>query len=90
MIAFAGVFFAIVVQTVGLAFWLGGMSARLRSLESRPMQDDCGPQLAALTSTVAAMDKSSERRFADLEHTIRNLLLGANAAARPVRRKPGE
>lgn len=86
MIAFAGVFFAIVVQTVGLAFWLGGMSARLRSLEARPTQDDCGPQLAALTSTVAAMDKSSERRFADLEHTIRNLLLGASATTRA--RKP--
>jgi DnaJ-domain-containing protein 1 len=76
-IAFAGLFFAIVVQTVGLAFWLGGMSARLRNLEARPQNDDCTAQLAGLSATLAAIDKSVERRFADLEHTMRNLLMGS-------------
>jgi len=83
-IAFAGLFFAIVVQTVGLAFWLGGMSARLRNLESRPSNDDCGVQLAVMNATLAAMDKGNERRFAELEHTVRNLLQGRPAARRKV------
>jgi hypothetical protein len=85
-IAFAGLFFAIVVQTIGLAFWLGGMSARLRNLEGRPQNDDCATQLAALSATLAAIDKSVERRFADLEHTMRNLLLGTIKTG-PQRRK---
>lgn len=86
MIAFAGVFFAIVVQTVGLAFWLGGMSARLRTLESRPANDDCAVQLAGINATLAAMDRGNERRFAELEHTVRNLLQGRTT----TRRKPPE
>lgn len=82
LIAFAGLFFAIVVQTVGLAFWLGGMSARMRNLESRPSNDDCATQLAAMNATLTAMDKGNERRFADLEHTVRNLLQGTPARGR--------
>lgn len=85
-IAFAGLFLAITVQTVGIAFWLGGISARMRNLESRPPNDDCGVQLAVMNATLAAMDKGNERRFAELEHTVRNLLQGR---ASP-RRKPAE
>lgn len=85
-IAFGGLFFAIVVQTVGLAFWLGGLSARMRNVEGRPSNDDCAAQLAAMNATLTALDKSVERRFADLEHTVRNLLTGRVAP----RRKPSE
>lgn len=85
LIAFAGLFFAIVVQTVGLAFWLGGLSARMRNVESRPANDDCATQLAALDATLKAIEKSVERRFADLEHTMRNLLMGTIKAG-PQRR----
>lgn len=88
-IAFGGLFVTIAVQTVGLAFWLGGISARIRHVENRPpppSNDDCAVQLAAMNATLASMDKSNERRFADLEHTVRNLL-----QVRPsTRRKPSE
>lgn len=84
-IAFAGVIMALVVQTVGLAFWLGGMSARLRNVENKNT-DDCSAQLAAMNATLIAMEKSVERRFADLEHTVRNLLTGTPAR----RRRPVE
>lgn len=86
-VAFAGLFFAIVIQTVGLAFWLGGLSARMRNVESRPSNDDCGVQLAVMNATLAAMDKGNERRFAELEHTVRNLLQGRTTTSR---RKPAE
>lgn len=85
-IAFAGLFFAVVVQTVGLAFWLGGMSARMRSLEGRPSGDDCASQLAAMNATLLAMDKNNDRRFGDLEHTVRNLL----QTKAPARRRASE
>lgn len=84
-IAIAGIVVTLVVQTVGLAFWLGGMSARLRSVEGRPSNDDCATQLAALNATLTANDKANERRFADLEHTVRNLL--TNKVASAPRRK---
>lgn len=85
-IALAGLFLTIFLQTVGFAFWLGGMSARVRQLEGRPGNDDCATQLAAMNATLIAMEKSVERRFADLEHTVRNLLQGRP----PSRRKVGE
>lgn len=85
-IAIAGLFVTIAIQTVGLAFWLGGLSARMRNIEGRPGNDDCGVQLAAMNATLIAMEKGVERRFADLEHTVRNLL-----QIRPAsRRKPSE
>lgn len=88
-IAFAGVMMALVVQTVGLAFWLGGMSARLRNVEARPTNDDCATQLAALNATLVAMKESFSSRIGDLEHTMRNLLLGSSQPAR-ARRKQAE
>lgn len=83
-IAFAGLFFAIVVQTVGLAFWLGGLSARMRNVEGRPQNDDCATHLAAMNATLIAMEKSVERRFADLEHTVRDLLKNKPASRKPA------
>lgn len=82
-VALAALFVTVFVQTVGFAFWLGGMSARVRQLEGRPSNDDCATQLAAMNATLIAMDKVVERRFADLEHTVRNLLQGA----RPTQRR---
>lgn len=81
-LAFAGLFLTIFLQTVGFAFWLGGMSARVRQLEGRPSNDDCATQLAAMNATLVALEKGVERRFSDLEHTVRNLLTGRAATGR--------
>lgn len=77
----------IAVQTVGLAFWLGGISARIRHVENKPAppsNDDCAVQLAVMNATLASMDKGNERRFAELEHTVRNLLQGRVQPRRKV------
>lgn len=73
-IAIAGLGVTIFLQTVGLAFWLGGISSRMRGLESRPSNDDCATQLAAMKATLDALKESFTDRFQNLEHTMRNLL----------------
>lgn len=85
-IAFASLLFAFAVQTVGFAFWLGGMSARMRHMENQK-PDDCATQLAALDATLSGMKESMDRRLVDLEHTMRNLLTGRVPSPR---RKPSD
>ncbi|MDM8352906.1 hypothetical protein [Brevundimonas diminuta] len=81
-IAVAGLGVTIFIQTVGLAFWLGGISSRMRTLESRPSNDDCATQLAAMSATLTALEKNVSERFQGLEHTIRNLLVPKTTRSR--------
>ena len=73
-IAVAGLGVTIFIQTVGLAFWLGGLSSRMRMLESRPSNDDCATRLASMEATLEALKDNFSDRFLNLEHTMRNLL----------------
>ena len=86
-IAFAGLFFAIVVQTVGLAFWLGGMSARMRNIEGKPPPNDadCAKQLAALTAMIGEFKEGVSQRFGSLEEMVRTW-----ATHKPSPRRRGE
>lgn len=75
-IALASLAGFIMVQTGLAAFWIGGLSARVRVMENRP-PDDCATQLAAITATLVAMEKrldgmdaSMAGRFAGLESRI--------------------
>lgn len=73
-IAVAGLAVTILLQSFGLAFWLGGISSRMRMLESRPSNDDCATRLASMEATLEALTRSFSDRFMNLEHTMRNLL----------------
>lgn len=55
-IALASLCGFVLVQTGLASFWIGGLSARVRVMESRP-PDDCATQLAAMTATLVAMEK---------------------------------
>jgi len=78
-------------QAALFAFFLGKLSARVTSIESRSRAtDDYAAALAAMTATLHALKESVDdikvtfsRRFEAVEHTVKNLMM-----ARP-RRKAG-
>lgn len=72
-IALAGLFLTVVLQTVGVAFWLGGVSARLRQVEGRSSGDDCAAQLAAMKATLEGLKENVTQRFDALEKTVTGL-----------------
>lgn len=81
-IAFAGLFFAIIIQSVGLAFWLGGISARVRSIENHSGNDDCASQLAAMNATLVALKENVGQRFDTLEKTVAGIVDRQTSASR--------
>lgn len=83
-IALATLAFAVVVQAGVMAFMMGGLFARVRTVESRPADTDCKAELAVLSSRFAAM----EDLVKELGHDIKNLLTGRVVPAR--RRRGGE
>lgn len=72
-LALGGLFLTVALQTVGLAFWLGGMSARLRQVEGRSSGDDCAAQLAAMKATLEGLKENVTQRFDALEKTVSGL-----------------
>lgn len=91
--------YAPLVGLLGLSFWTGVLSQRVRSAEARvdsleatnAARVDLKPELADLNATVRAMKeamgemkKDSHDQFAELSHIIRNRLMAPTA---PVERR---
>jgi hypothetical protein len=59
-IALASLAGFILVQTAIVAFFIGGMFARVKTLEDAP-KDDCAAQLAAMNATMTALKQQVDR-----------------------------
>ena len=72
-IAFASLAGFILVQTATIAFFLGGLFARVKMLEARPHDSDCATHLAALTATLTAFKSETERRMDGIDQAVHSL-----------------
>jgi len=77
-IALGSLAFAIMAQTAAFAFLLGGLFARVKVLEARPVDGDCKAELGILTAKFEAMEKT----LAGVAEDFRNLLTGKVVPAR--------
>jgi hypothetical protein len=83
-------FYAPLVGLLGLAFWTGVLSQRVKSADARiksleevnSARVDLKPELASLNATVGALKeamgelkKDTHEQFAELSHIIRNRLM---------------
>jgi hypothetical protein len=79
-------------QAALFAFFLGKLSARVASLESRARSaEDDTAALASITATLRALKESVDdikvtfsRRFEAVEHTVKTLLMARSRRATPV------
>lgn len=80
-IALAALAFAILAQGLVVAFSMGGMFARMKTLEARPTDSDCKQELAVLTTRFEGMEKT----LSEVAHDLKNLLTGKLTPARRTR-----
>lgn len=69
-IAFAALAFAVLVQAAATAFIMGGLFARVKTLERDSDGPNCAAQLAAVNATLAAL----RDRLEGVEQTLRDVL----------------
>lgn len=77
-IALASLAVVVVLQAGAMAFAMGGLFARLKAIEGRPVDTDCKAELAVLNTRFEAM----ENLVKELGHDIKNLLTGKVIPAR--------
>lgn len=80
-IALAGLSVVVLLQAAGMAFAMGGLFARLKSVENRPADQDCKAELAVLNTRFMQM----EGLIKELGHDVKNLLTGKIAPGRRQR-----
>jgi hypothetical protein len=81
IIAFATILILLIGQTGAIAFWMGGMTARLKSLEQDgPVATELANLLSGLIATVGGLKTAAEshqlstsQRFDTLERRIETL-----------------
>jgi hypothetical protein len=79
----------ILVQTAIACLAIGGLFARINTLERTP-RDDCKAELAAVNATMAGIKEAFERmgedtgeRFRSLETTVREYVMGSGSRRQP-------
>lgn len=77
-IALAGLAAVLFVQCGAMAFALGGLFARLKTLESRPIDVDCKAELAVLTVKFEALKSTLD----EMANDVKNMLTGRVIPAR--------
>ena len=74
-------------QAVTLAFVLGALFQRVKTLEGRKDGSDCTAALASMEATLKGLKEAFDQRIGSLEQTVQSLIM---PKATPRRRAGGE